>query len=259
LEGKVAHVELTTAARLVDRSSRGALPCLDSEHDWVIRPEPTRPPSQIRVLIADDHLLVRIGVRAYLEAYPDIVIVGAAEDGHDAARQASELRPDVVLMDLRMPRLDGIGATARIRQEVPSCEVVVLTAMVEPSWVVSAVRAGAVGFLGKNASDGELSRAIRQAIVGQVHLTPDAATMLMREIRSLEVPETLSDRELEVLRLVVRGLSNQQIADSLHLAPRTVRAHVGHLVAKLGVESRGDVPLRAIHLGLVPAQIARAS
>jgi NarL family two-component system response regulator LiaR len=214
------------------------------------------PAGQIRVLIADDHLLVRLGVRAFLEAYPDIVIVGAAEDGLDAARQANELRPDIVLMDLRMPRLDGIGATARVRQEVPSCEVVVLTAMVEPSWVVSAVRAGAVGFVGKNAGESELSRAIRQAHVGQVHLTPDAATMLMREIRSLEVPETLSDRELEVLRLVVRGLSNQQIADSLRIAARTARAHVGHLMAKLGVASRGDVALRAIHLGLVRAQTA---
>jgi two-component system, NarL family, response regulator LiaR len=231
-------------------------PTLNRRDDRSLGRSPIDVAKPIRVLVVDDHAIVRCGVRSALDRDREIAIVGEAEDGQDAVHQADELRPDVILMDLRMPRLDGIAATARIRAEIKTCEVVALTAMVEPSWVVSAVRAGAVGYLGKNVGDAELSRAIRQASAGQVYLTPLAASMLMREMRSLEVPDTLSDREMAVLTLVARGLTNQQIAESLRIGGRTVRAHVAHIILKLGVASRGDLAVRAVHLGLLPAKVA---
>jgi DNA-binding NarL/FixJ family response regulator len=242
--------ESRRASRLVDS------PILNPASDWSNGPSSLAAAGPIRVLIVDDHAIVRCGVRSALEMDASIVIVGEAEDGQIAVQQAAELQPDVILMDLRMPRLDGIGATAQIRAELPGCEVIALTAMLEPSWVVGAVRAGAVGYLGKNVSDGELTRAIHQARAGQVYLAPHAATMLMREMRTLEVPEALSDRELTVLTLIARGLTNQQIADTLQIGSRTVRAHVGHILLKLGVERRADLPVRAIHLGILPPKSA---
>jgi DNA-binding NarL/FixJ family response regulator len=218
-----------------------------------IEPSITPVEGPIRVLIVDDHIIVRYGVRAYLAEDSGLLVVGDAEDGNDAVRQVRELRPDVVLMDLRMPRLDGIAATAMIRRETPTTEVVVLSAMLEASWVVSAVRAGAIGYLGKNSNESHLCQAVRRAKLGQVNLTSDVASTLMREMRALEVPEPLTDREMAVLKLLALGHSNQHISAELGISGRTVRAHVGHLLLKLGVERRSDLALRAMHLGVLAA------
>ena len=220
---------------------------------------PDRPQSlqerPTRVLIVDDFSIVRSGVRAYLGADCTVEIVGEANDGDDAVRQVAGFRRDVV-MDLRMPRLDGVVATAMTRRENPTIEVVVLSEMLEASWVVSAVRAGAVGFLGKSANRDHLREAVRQARVGQVHLTPEAAETLMREMRALEMPETFSECEMAILRLLVRGQGDQQIAEMLRVGVRTVRSHVGRIMLKLGVERRGQSALRAVHLGLLPPHAA---
>jgi DNA-binding NarL/FixJ family response regulator len=211
------------------------------------------------VLVVDDHAVVRYGVLDYLTNVPDFTVVGEAENGIDAVEQARDLRPDVVLMDLKMPRMDGIAATATVRRELPGTEVVVLSAVLEASWVVSAVRAGALGYLGKNASEEHVSQAIRQAKCGHVHLTAEVAATLMREMRALEVPEPLSAREMEVLQMLAHGQASRQIADLLRISDRTVRGHISHLMLKLGVESRGELPIRAVHLGILPVQVlARA-
>jgi two-component system, NarL family, response regulator LiaR len=158
----------------------------------------------VRLLITDDHDVVRQGLRLYLMRDPEIEIVGEAEDGEEAVRLARSLRPDVVLMDLLMPRMDGIQATEAIRTELPEVEVVALTSVLEDGAVTGAIRAGAIGYLLKNTKAEELIRAIRGAAAGQVQLAPEAAARLMREVRVPVSPEELTERETEVLRRVAR-------------------------------------------------------
>ena len=156
----------------------------------------------IRILIADDHSVVRQGLRMFLALDPDLDVVGEAADGREALRQVHQLHPDVVLMDLLMPDMDGIAATAAIRREAPDTEVLALTSVLEDASVIGAVRAGAIGYLLKDTQADELCRAIKAAAAGQVQLSPQAAARLMREVRAPDSPETLTERETDVLRLV---------------------------------------------------------
>lgn len=205
----------------------------------------------IRVLVADDHAVVRQGLRMFLGLDPEIEVVGEASTGTQALRMAHELEPDVVLMDLLMPEMDGIEATARIRREVPDTEVIALTSVLEDSSVVGAVRAGAIGYLLKDTEADELLRAIKAASAGQVQLSPKAAARLMREVRTPEALEELTERELEVLRLLAQGQSNKEIAYKLSIGEKTVKTHVSNILAKLNVSSRTQAALYAARIGLV--------
>src|SRR3712207_1444757 len=178
-----------------------------------------------RVLITDDHGVVRQGLRMFLSLDPEFEVVGEAENGREALAMARELQPDVVLMDLLMPIMDGISATEAIRKELPEVEVVALTSVLEDASVTGAVRAGAIGYLLKDTDSDELSRAIKAAAEGRVHLAPEAAARLMREVRAPENPEALTDRETEVLKLVARGKANKQIRSELFVEEKTVKAH----------------------------------
>jgi len=205
----------------------------------------------IRIVLADDHSVVRQGLRLFLKYDPDLEVVGEAADGAEALRLAHELKPDVVLMDLLMPGMDGITATAAIRREVPETEVLALTSVLEDSLVVGAVRAGAIGYLLKDTQAEALCQAIKAAAAGQVQLTPKAAARLMQVVQAPEAPEALTERETEVLKLLAQGHSNKQIARTLHNTEQTVKTHVSHILAKLGVQSRTQATLYAIRVGLV--------
>ncbi len=208
----------------------------------------------IRVLIVDDHSVVREGLRMFLVRDPDLEVVGEAADGAEALEQARQLRPDVVVMDLLMPVLDGIAATRAIRRELPETEVLALTSVLESASVVEAIRAGAIGYLLKDAQAAELRRAIKAAAAGQVQLSPQASAHLLGAIRTPELPEPLTPREMDVLRLLAQGQSNKEIARALHLVEETVKSHVRHILAKLGVQSRTQAVLAAIRLGIVSPQ-----
>jgi DNA-binding NarL/FixJ family response regulator len=209
----------------------------------------TRP---TRVLLVDDHCVLRQGLRLILEAEPNLIVVGEAGDGAEGVRLAQEVKPDVVLMDLHMPEMDGISATLAIHRSVPGTEVLLLSADATATSIVAGVRAGAIGFLGKNSSPDELYQAIRLARAGQVYLDSDAATKLMQQMCALDPQDGLSDRERDVLRLLVRGQTNARIARALAIREATVSTHVANIMAKLRVHSRIEVALRATRLGLVP-------
>jgi DNA-binding NarL/FixJ family response regulator len=208
----------------------------------------------IRILIADDHDVVRQGLRMFLGLDPELEVVGEAPNGAEACQLAEELRPDVVLMDLLMPVMDGITAISTIRREVPDTEVIAVTSVLEDASVIGAVRAGAIGYLLKDTRAEELCRAIKAAAAGQVQLSPEAAARLLREVRAPESPETLTEREVDVLRLVARGEANKQIARDLGIGEKTVKTHVSNILAKLGVASRTQAALYAVQIGLVPAE-----
>jgi NarL family two-component system response regulator LiaR len=206
----------------------------------------------IRVLIVDDHSVVRQGLRMFLASDPEIEIVGEASDGVESLKLARKLIPDVVLMDLLMPVMDGIAATAAIRRELPDTEVIALTSVLEEEAVVEAVRAGAIGYLLKDTEAHELRRAIRAAAAGQVQLSPKAAARLMREVRTPDKnPQSLTERETDVLRLLAQGQSNKEIAHNLSVGEQTVKTHVSHILAKLEVPSRTQAALYAMRIGLV--------
>jgi two-component system, NarL family, response regulator LiaR len=208
----------------------------------------------IRILITDDHGVVRQGLRMFLSLDPEFEVVGEAENGQEALEMARELEPDVVLMDLLMPVMDGIKATRAIRSELPEVEVMALTSVLEGASVTRAVRAGAIGYLLKDADAEELHRAIRGAAEGRVQLAPEAAARLMREVSAPENPEALTERETEVLRLLARGKANKQIAGNLYVSEKTVKAHVSSILMKLGVQSRTQAALHAVRTGLVSTE-----
>jgi two-component system, NarL family, response regulator LiaR len=208
----------------------------------------------IRILITDDHGVVRQGLRMFLSLDPDIHVVGEAENGQEALEMARELEPDVVLMDLLMPVMDGIKATRAIRSELPEVEVMALTSVLEGASVTRAVRAGAIGYLLKDADAEELHRAIRGAAEGRVQLAPEAAARLMREVSAPENPEALTERETEVLKLLARGKANKQIASELFVEEKTVKSHVLNILRKLGVQSRTQAALHAVRTGLVSTE-----
>jgi NarL family two-component system response regulator LiaR len=204
----------------------------------------------IRVLIVDDHTVVRQGLRMFLGLDHDFEIVGEASNGLQALKLAHQLKPDVILMDLLMPEMDGLTATASIRRELPEIEVIALTSVLEDNAVVSAVRAGAIGYLLKDAQPGELIRAIKAAYAGQVQLPPAAAARLLREIRAPEKPDKLTERETDVLRLVGQGQSNKEIALTLSISEKTVKTHVSNILSKLNLASRTQAALHAVRIGL---------
>ncbi len=206
----------------------------------------------IRVLIVDDHEVVRQGLQMFLAVDPDLEVVAEASDGQQALQLARQLRPDVVLMDLLMPVMDGVTATAHIRQELPDTEVVALTSVLEDSAVYRAMRAGAIGYLLKDINADALSQAIRSAAAGQVALSPQAARRLLREVEAPANPDPLTERETEVLRQLALGKSNREIAETLVIAEKTARAHVSNILSKLGVSSRTQAALHALRTGLVP-------
>lgn len=205
----------------------------------------------ISVLIVDDHSVVRQGLKMFLSLDDDLEIVGEATNGEEAVKMVKDSRPDVVLMDLLMPVMDGITATQIIRREYPDTEVVALTSVLEDAMVVNAVRAGAIGYLLKDTEADELRLAIKAAAAGQVQLSPQAAERLMREIRAPESPEKLTERETDVLRLLAQGKANKEIAQELHIGETTVKTHVSNILMKLDVQSRTQAALFAAKIGLV--------
>ena len=210
---------------------------------------------KIRTLITDDHKVVRRGLRGFLELDPGLEVVGEASNGQEAVEMALRLEPDVVLMDLLMPVMDGIEATREIRLRLPEVEVVALTSVLEDASVTGAIKAGAIGYLLKTTEADELREAIRAAAAGQVRLAPEAAARLMREVRAPASPEALTEllteRETEVLKLIARGKANKQIARELFVAMSTVKTHVNNLYRKLNVSSRTQAALYAARTGLV--------
>jgi DNA-binding NarL/FixJ family response regulator len=203
----------------------------------------------IRVLLVDDHAVVRTGLRSFLDLLDDIEVVGEASDGREGVEAARQSRPDVVLMDLLMPNLDGIGATAAIRTELPETEVVALTSFIEEDKVTAALEAGASGYLLKDADAEEVAAAVRAAHAGEIHLDPAVARLLAERLRqraSAPQPEPLTERERDVLRLVGRGMSNKEIASELVITERTARTYVSNVLGKLGLASRTQAALYAV-------------
>jgi len=213
----------------------------------------------IRILVADDHTVVRQGLRMFLALDPEIEIVGEAADGAEVVRLVGECRPDVVLMDLIMPVMDGIAATQAIRAGYPETEVVALTSVLEDASVVGAIRAGAIGYLLKTTDAEALREAIRAAAEGRVQLAPEAAVRLVREVRAPNSPEALTDRETDVLRLLAEGKANKEIAQRLGVGEKTVKTHVSNILAKLGVQSRTQAALHAARIGMVAVPQERAA
>jgi NarL family two-component system response regulator LiaR len=208
----------------------------------------------IRVLIVDDHAIVREGLRWLMATEPGLELVGEAADGVEAVEKARDLHPDVILMDLIMPRMDGIAATAAITSAQPETHVLVLTSFAEDEQVFPAIKAGALGYLLKDTSPHALLRAIRDVNGGTPSMHPVVARKLLQELqRSSELPPTeepLTAREVEVLRLVARGLSNEDIAARLYIGERTARTHVSNILRKLHVANRTQAALYALREGL---------
>jgi two-component system, NarL family, response regulator LiaR len=221
-------------------------------------------PDRIRVLVVDDHAVVREGLRTFLQLQDGIEVVGEAADGEQAVEQAVALSPDVILMDLVMPRLDGIGAMRQLRRRSPSSRVIVLTSFLDDERLMPALEAGAAGYLLKDVEPAELARAVRSACADEALIDPTVAARLLRTLSSAEGSRAaggvrlddggaaghLTRREREVLELIALGHSNKRIALELGIAEKTVKTHVGHLLAKLGVTDRTQAALLAVKQGL---------
>jgi NarL family two-component system response regulator LiaR len=210
----------------------------------------------IRVLIVDDHSVVREGLRTFLELQDGIEVAGEAADGDEAVATAERLGPDVILMDLVMPRRDGVSAMRALRDRVPASRVIVLTSFLDDERLMPALQAGAAGYLLKDVEPSELARAVRTAHAGQAMIDPTVAGRLLRTLSAPPaVPavssEQLTRREREVLALIATGRSNKRIALELEIAEKTVKTHVGHILAKLGVADRTQAALLAVRSGLV--------
>lgn len=207
----------------------------------------------IRILLADDHPVVRDGLAAMLATQPDFEVVGEAGNGAEAVTEAARLRPDVVLMDLEMPALDGIEAIRRLREADPSAQVVVLTAFDTDERIVGAIQAGAQGYLLKGAPRAEIFAAIRTVSSGGALIPPVIASKLLRQVRAAEQPDALTAREREVLALVAAGLANGEIAERLSIRERTAKFHVSSILSKLGAKNRTQAVRLARERGLIPS------
>ncbi len=211
----------------------------------------------IRIVIADDHALVREGTRQILEDHPGLVVAGEAQDGEEAVAMVTRLQPDVVLMDISMPKLNGIDATRIIKKESPATSVLILTAYDDDQYIFALLDAGAAGYLLKNVRGDELAQAVRAVAEGESVLHPAiAAKVFKRYTRSDRAPaqeevDRLSDRESEVLAMAARGLSNKMIARELSLSDRTVQVHLSNIFGKLGVASRTEAVITALRRGLL--------
>ena len=215
---------------------------------------------KINVLLADDHTVVREGTRELIQHEPDMEVVGEAADGEEAVELAGKLRPDVIIMDIAMPKLNGIEATRQIKQKYPATAVLVLTAYDDDQYVFALLEAGAAGYLLKNVRGRELIDATRAVCAGESVLHPTIARKVLERFIPSEKPdarrieEPLSEREMEVLKLAAKGISNKDIADELSLSVRTVQAHLGNIFNKLGVGSRTEAVLHALKKGWVTLQ-----
>ena len=218
----------------------------------VTRESRTEPPRRdpIKVLVVDDHWVVRQGLRMFLDQESTITVVGEASDGREAIDLARQLRPDVVLMDILMPHVDGIEAITHIKAEMPRIEVIALTSVLQDGSVSDAIQAGAIGYLIKDTRGDQLVQAIRDAAEGRVHLSPEAAIRLAKDLGRPERVESLTKRETSVLRLVAEGLANKEIARRLSISEKTVKAHLNNVFAKLDVHSRTQAALEAIRSGI---------
>ena len=206
---------------------------------------------KIRIMLVDDHAVVRSGLSAFLTVNPDLELVAEAENGEQAVIRANLVKPDVILMDLMMPVMDGVAATRAIKQQNPGIQIVALTSFQEDELVQNALKAGAMGYLMKNVSSRELAAAIRAAKEGKMTLSPEAAQALVRANQQAEETETLTEREREVLKLMVEGLNNAEIAERLVVSLSTVKYHISNILMKLGVDNRVGAVTMAIQKKLV--------
>jgi NarL family two-component system response regulator LiaR len=219
--------------------------------DWT---DPCPTTDAIRVLIADDHAIVRKGICALLDTEPDITVIGEARDGQEAIAAAQRMQPDVILMDLVMPGMDGLEATRRLRNCQPGARILVLTSFAGDDKVFPAIRAGALGYLLKDSGPKELVQAIQQVHRGESSLHPSIARKLLRELAEPSEGETgletLTEREVQVLQLVAQGQSNREISTALTISEATVRTHVSNILSKLNLCSRTQAALYALREGL---------
>ena len=207
--------------------------------------------ARIRVLLVDDHAVVRMGLKSFFDMLDDIEVVGEASDGSEGVAMARRLKPDVVLMDLLMPNMDGVTAIGRIKAELPETEIVTMTSFIEEEKVTAALEAGASGYVLKDAEADEVADAVRAAYAGEVHLDPQVARLLAQRMRQKKSPddelvEPLTEREKDVLRVLGQGLSNKEIGAALFITERTARTYVSNILGKLGLASRTQAALYAV-------------
>src|SRR5438105_9981530 len=232
-----------------------------------MQPESAAPARLGRIIIADDHELARLGLRTMLEPEPDLKVIGEAATGREAVALSSQLQPDLVLMDIRMPDLDGLGATRSIKEERPRVSILIVTLSEDPDYLLEALRVGAAGYVLKDASRREVVAAVRQVLNGESPLDPKLAVQLIRRLAHQTPPkdqpakhgDELTQRELDVLRLVAEGKTNAEIAQSLFVSVGTVKVHVERIINKLGVSDRTQAAVRGVELGyLTPPSQTRS-
>jgi DNA-binding NarL/FixJ family response regulator len=227
-----------------------------------MEPEVVAPAQRGRVIIADDHELARLGLRTMLEPEPDLEVVGEAATGREAVALSRQLQPDLVLMDIRMPDLDGLMATRAIKEDLPRTSILIVTLSEDPDYLLEALRVGAAGFVLKDASRREVVTAVRQVLSGESPLDPKLSAQLIRRLAGQPSPkeqsarhgDNLTQRELEVLRLVAEGKTNAEIGQSLFVSVGTVKVHVERIIDKLGVSDRTQAAVRAVELGYLTAR-----
>ncbi len=215
---------------------------------------PELPPKKIKVLIVDDHAIVRQGLRTFLELQDDITVVGEAANGRAAVQLSGQMKPDVILMDLVMPEMDGISAIRQVTELGLGARVIALTSFVDDEKVIAAIQAGACSYLLKDVSPDDLVDAVRAAQRGEARLHPYVTRKLMNQLAhpqaALQVAGDLTEREIEVVRLVARGMSNREIADAMVISEKTVKTHVSSILGKLGLEDRTQLAIYALKHGL---------